>query len=451
MRAQLTTSPVTDNRVAILNNGPLERVAFWKRVHGIRNAIQKHTAQRWALICDDSSWFAAGLIALADCGRVIVLPQSSLAAGLDAGVEFDAVLSDCAENYSNFDCLSVLGLDAKTADEPHLPDDEVRIEFQTSGSTGQPKCVLKYFAQLRNEVHTLEKQWGGPIGHAITIGTVPHHHLYGLLFRILWPLLTGRPFFSNLCLHPGVLRTALPRVQKVIVSSPAFLSRIDDFSDLPPAAEIAAVFSSGAPMPDVTARKFIDDLGRPIIEIYGSTETGGIAWRSGALPNKQRRWQAFPGVLLELREEPAGKRLWVRSPCTWQAEWMATGDLADLDPDGGLELHGRADDVIKIADKRISLEEIRSYLATHALVSDARLVLIPGRRPLIGAVVILKPAGRNMLAAHGKKTVCEKMRAWLRNRYEPIMIPKKWRFIDAFPDTDMGKLKNSHLQQLFSQ
>lgn len=451
MKAQLPSTSAADNCLAILNNGPLERVAFWKRVHGIRDTIQKHSAQRWALICEDSSWFTAGLIALADCKRVLVLPQSNLAATLSASVEFDAVLSDCAGNYSNFDCLSVLGLDAKTADEPHLPDDEVRIEFQTSGSTGQPKCVPKAFAQLRNEVHTLEKQWGKSFAHAITIGTVPHHHLYGLLFRILWPLLTGRPFFTNLCLHPSALRTALPRVQKVIVSSPAFLSRIDDFSDLPPADEIAAVFSSGAPLPDSTARKFIDDLGRPIIEIYGSTETGGIAWRSGAMPKKQRRWQAFPGVQLELREEPAGKRLWVRSPCTWQAEWMASGDLADLDPDGGLELHGRADDVVKIADKRISLEEIRSHLATHALVSDARLVLIPGTRPLIGAVVILKPAGKNMLAAHGKKAVCEKMRAWLRNRYEPIMIPKKWRFIDTFPDTNMGKIEKLRMQQLFRQ
>ena len=451
MKAGKWITASADDEVAIFSGGALERGAFWKRVHGLENSIRGHSARRWAIVCEDSSLFAAGLIALANCRRIIVLPQSYLAGAVGKDLEFDAVLSDHPENYPEYNCMNILAASTDAGGNPCFPDDDVRVEFQTSGSTGIPKCVPKVFAQLRNEVQTLENQWGATLGRAVIIGTVPHHHLYGLLFRVLWPLLTGRPFLSQACLHPAELRNLQVQMPKAIVSSPAFLSRIDDFSELPSATDVAAIFSSGAPLPDATARKFVEIWGRPVTEIYGSTETGGIAWRAGAAYGERSPWRPFSGVQLDSRQEPYGDRLWVRSPCTWQSEWTATGDLARIHADGTLELLGRSDDVVKIADKRVSLGEIRTRLAAHTMVADARLVLIAGRRSMIGAVVILNPSGQVLLKTSGKKPVCDTLRAWLRERYEPVMIPKKWRFVDTFPGTDMGKIENQRMQQLFTQ
>ncbi|HEV2110658.1 MAG TPA: AMP-binding protein, partial [Gammaproteobacteria bacterium] len=331
---------------------------------------------------------------------------------------------------------------------PRLPDDAAQVEFYTSGSSGAPKCIPKAYAQLRLEVEALERQWGALLGDAVMTGTVPHYHLYGMLFRILWPLLSGRAFLSSTCLQPAALKAAALRGDCAIVSSPAFLGRIADYGDLPPASKVRVVFSSGAPLPDAAARRLKESWGHAAIEVYGSTETGGIAWRAWSAPEDRALWRPIEGVATELREEAAGERLWVKSGCTWQGDWAPTGDLARR-RDGGFELLGRADDVVKFEDKRVSLSEMRARLLTHAWVADARLLLLEGRRSVIGAVVILNAAGREALVASGKVKVNDALRDWLRGSYEALLVPRKWRYVDALPDNDMGKIERARLQGLF--
>ena len=452
MNAQFLNKNPNNEVLAVHASRDLDRAAFWRRVNGLSDALAGHPARRWALICEDSSWFAAGLFALANSRRVIVVPPAPQAGSLSAsGAQIDAVLSDRPEWFPNIDLMAISEPKASASTEMRMPEDMVRIEFHTSGSTGTPKCVPKAFAQLRREVETLETQWGGMLGNALTVGTVPHYHLYGLLFRILWPILCGRPFLTSVCLHPASLHAAAKYGRCVIISSPAFLSRIDDTSALPPASQVAAVFSSGAPLPDEAAEKLVAGWGRAAIEVYGSTETGGVAWRAWSEPRERTLWKPIQGVEITLHEEPAGSRLWVRSGSTWQAEWMPTGDLARCDDNGRFVLLGRADDVVKFADKRISLGAMRTHLMAHEWVRDARLLQIQGRRPLIGAVVVLEAHGSAALTESGRSAVCEILRSWLRNYYEPVMIPRKWRFIDTLPDTDMGKVEYQRLQQLFDQ
>jgi len=452
MNAQFMKRAADNEILAVQASGVLDRAAFWRRVHGLSEALAGHPARRWALICEDSSWFAAGLFALANSGRIIVLPPAPQAGSLSAsGAQIDAVLSDRPEWFPKLDLMTISEPRASASTQMRMPDDMVRIEFHTSGSTGTPKCVPKAFAQLRREVETLESQWGGMLGNAVMVGTVPHYHLYGLLFRLLWPILCGRPFLTSVCLQPASLSAAAKYGRCVIISSPAFLSRIDDISALPPPAQVAAVFSSGAPLPDEAAEKLAANWGRAAIEVYGSTETGGVAWRAWSEPRERTLWKPIQGVEITLHEEPAGSRLWVRSGSTWQAEWMPTGDLARCDDNGRFVLLGRADDVVKFADKRISLGAMRTHLMAHEWVRDARLLQIQGRRPLIGAVVVLEAHGSAALTESGRSAVCEILRSWLRNYYEPVMIPRKWRFIDTLPDTDMGKVEYQRLQQLFDQ
>jgi acyl-coenzyme A synthetase/AMP-(fatty) acid ligase len=450
MNARIQKSSALDDIVALQASARLDRTTFWRRVNGLTKIITQHPAQRWALICEDSAWFATGLFALANNRRIIVLPQAPMAGSLNASkTRVDAILSDRHEACPGIELLTMSADMTASSTTPALPGDAACIEFHTSGSTGMPKCIPKTFAQLRHEVETLEQQWGGRFGDALIIGTVPHYHLYGLLFRILWPILSGRPFQSSVCLHLTSLRAAAARTRCVIVSSPTFLSRIDNPSDLPLASQVPAIFSSGAPLADETARMLAQDWGRAVIEVYGSTETGGVAWRTWSGPHNRPLWQPFHGVEISLREENAGNRLWVRSSNTWRDEWVATGDLAQSSDNGQLVLLGRADDVIKFADKRISLTEMRMCLMTHAWVQDARLLLIQGHRTLIGAVVVLNTQGQDKLMTSGKTKIRDALRTWLRSSYEPVMIPRKWRFIETLPETDMGKVSHQRLQQLF--
>jgi acyl-coenzyme A synthetase/AMP-(fatty) acid ligase len=445
------SNAASDRRVlAWGEDGALQRAEFWRRVNGLAAAVARHPARRWALVCEDSGWFAAGFFALGGNGRTIVLPPAPQAGSLEAsGAEVDAVLTDRPGQFPGLEVLPATAIPVDSSTAERLPDDALRVEFYTSGSTGKPKCVPKAYAQLRLEVEALEREWGAGLGDAVVVGTVPHYHLYGLLFRVLWPILSGRAFMTGICLQPVALRAAAARGRCIVVSSPAFLSRISDYTSLPPAGEVAAVFSSGAPLPDAAAEALATDWGRAAIEVYGSTETGGIAWRAWSGAAERSWWRPIQGVATQLRESEAGPMLWVRSGCTWQGEWMATGDLAWGRDDGRFTLRGRGDEVVKFEDKRVSLGEMRARLLLHEWVQDARLVLLPGRRSLIGAVVLLNPKGRAALEGSGRRAVRDALRAWLRASYEALLIPRKWRFVDQFPGNEMGKVELARLQALF--
>ena len=427
--------------------GAASRGAFRARVTTLRARLDVHPAKRWALVCEDAGWFGAGLLALAGNGRSIVLPQApQLGALKDTGVE--AVLTDKPEVFAGLPVLAAAGA-GDSSGMPVAQDDGTLVEFFTSGSSGLPKRVPKAWAQLRLEVEALERQWGAELGDAMVAGTVPHHHLYGLLFRVLWPLSHGRPIHVPMCLQPAELRAAAGDRRCVIVSSPAFLSRLHAYEELPPVAQAAAVFSSGAPLEDEAARNLRENWGRSAIEVYGSTETGGIAWRAWDGAADRAWWRPIAGVEAEIREDESGARLWARSGCTFRQDWMPSGDLARFHSDGRFALQGRADDVLKFEDKRVSLAEMRSHLMEHPWVAEARLLLIPGQRRQLAAVVVLKPEGRAILAQEGKRALQEQLKSALRQRYEALLVPRKWRFPEALPDNAMGKTELARLLALF--
>ena len=427
--------------------GAVSRGAFYARVSSLRARLDKHPARRWALVCEDAGWFGAGLLALAGGGRSIVLPQAPQAGALkDTGIE--AVLTDKPDAFAGLQTLAATESDAAGGGSV-AQDDATPVDFFTSGSSGLPKRVPKAYAQLRHEVAALERQWGAQLGEALVLGTVPHHHLYGLLFRVLWPLSYGRPIHVPMCLQPAELKAAAAGRRCVMVSSPAFLSRLHAYQELPMAGQTAAVFSSGAPLPDQAAQDLRERWGTPAIEVYGSTETGGIAWRAWDGAAERAWWQPIAGVDAEIREDESGPRLWARSGCTWQHDWMPSGDLARFGSDGRFALQGRADDVLKFEDKRVSLSEMRAQLLHHPWVAEARLLLLPGRRQQLGAVVVLKPEGHAVLAREGKRALQEQLKAALRERYEALLVPRKWRFPEALPDNAMGKTEQARLLALF--
>ena len=60
----------------------------------------------------------------------------------------------------------------------------------------------------------------------------------------------------------------------------------------------------------------------------------------------------------------------VKSSYTDGGDWDATNDIAELQPDGGFILSGRANQFVKIEGKRISLAEVEKYLSRSALVRE---------------------------------------------------------------------------------
>jgi 3-hydroxymyristoyl/3-hydroxydecanoyl-(acyl carrier protein) dehydratase len=185
-------------------------------------------------------------------------------------------------------------------------------------------------------------------------------------------------------------------------------------------------------------------FGRPPIEVLGSTETGGIAWRRQSTADEL--WTPFPDISIESGEERA---LIVRSPYLQEAAPLATGDAVELLEDRRFRLLPRGDRIVKIDGKRVSLARVEEAVSALADIAAAAVLTLPDRRDALGAVVELTGAGGARLAQHGAFRLSRSLRTALSSALEPPERPKHWRFVDAIPANAQGKRVLEDLRALF--
>ena len=359
-----------------------------------------------------------------------------------------------------------------------LPARRPLVTVWTSGSTGEHQRHCKTAGQLFAEALILAEHFGlagaelggEGAGRVRVVGTVPSHHIYGLLFTVLVPLVSGGSFSRETPLHAGVVRATLIDTRAdVLVSVPAHLRalKILDVGQLPP---LVRVFSSGAPLPPDTAKSMRVRFGLSVTEVLGSTETGGIASRvsgpelssrpgdradvesvddeAGPEADLDRLWTPLPHVRIDVDAEDDAEnigRLIVDSPFLPPDEprpWPTADRIEIVDHVEGRRFRhlGRIDGVVKIGGKRVSLAEI-----------ERRLLEIPGVED--AAAWVLEVGG-----ARGRETVAmvvapglspEFLRAELRRWLDPVVIPRRLRLVDSLPREANGKLPRRRLQEAF--
>lgn len=326
-----------------------------------------------------------------------------------------------------------------------LPPDGVppaTLELYTSGSTGEPKCIRKAVSQLEAECRVQEMCWGDVARDAIVIATTPHHHIYGLLFRLLWPLCAGRPFDNTTITEPTTLVERLTALQNtILVSSPAQLSRLPELLDLANVApKPRLVFSSGGPLPADTAHRFAQAWGEAPVEVFGSTESGGIAWRR---QTEGPCWTPLPGVAVDTVPDGA---LLVRSAFLPDQSGLRMEDAAEIGSDGRFVMRGRLDRIVKIEEKRLSLPEMEAWLAQHAAVTNSAVVPLQlGTRTVVGAVAVVRDG-----YAEQRKELIAALNAHLRLKYDSVLLPRRWRFVEQLPYNERGKLAVENLVTLLN-
>lgn len=420
------------SEVALTADGPRSWAQFQAAVASCATRLAARPEKRFALFTEDSFIAACALFGAWAAGKTVVLPGDDLPAtraqleGRVAGW-IDPAAIDCAAPVSAL---------------PVIPADHPAIEVFTSGSTGEPVAIGKTLAQLEAEVREIDARWGEQIAGRRVLATVPHQHFYGLLFRILWPLAAGRPFDALRFAFPEPLAARLAEAPAILVSSPAFLKRWPDSlaltaAPLPP----QAIFSSGGPLPTESSLTLQARLGCPVFEIFGSSETGGIAWR--VQRDEDTPWRTHPVVELDF----SGETLSLRSPFMPDAtRWYPTSDRAEASP-GGFRLLGRADRIVKVEEKRVSLDAIERALLATLDVTDARICPLADGR--LGAVLVLSSAGQAALLEQGRAALNRRLRTVLARSLEAVALPRRWRYVETLPLNAMGKITSASLRALF--
>lgn len=405
------------------------------------------------LVCEDRYLFAVGLLAAWQAGYSVALPPNTRSGSVIAIAEragATTILHDTDEavgldlrkaiaTRASTRRASTPSPDATRVWPPMLEPDRVIATLYTSGTTREFRSVSKTASQLYREVAALQATFALQPMQPV-VGTVPSHHLYGLLFTVLWPLSVGAPFSRDVPLHVEAVVDRLRMgaqhsnmAAPMLVTVPAHLA---GFRRLPPRElEGLRVFSSTAPLAFETARDLVDTQGVELFEIFGSTETGGIGWRRSS---QESGWRPLPGVAVSV---DGGAHLCLASEFLASRELFRTDDRVELLADGTFVHVGRADDIVKVGGRRISLSHLEAGLRRVPGVVDAAVVatLDPGPRGTRIVAVLVAPGLSAAL-----------IREAMGDSFDAATLPRRYVFCDAIPREPNGKTRRERLLEVIA-
>lgn len=421
---------------AISHAPAIDHAQLCEQALSVAAGLQAQGVKRLAVHLEDAADLAVALLGAWRAGASVLLPADLQAQTRQRwSGEVDSWLTDQPgdAHLSDFHQAGLAGAE--------LDLDQCRLSLCTSGSSGEPKRIDKTLRQLANEVQALEQLWGADLGQACIIGSVATQHIYGLLFRVLWPLCAGRSLVRRQLAFPEDLQRASREYPAFAwVASPALLKRMGDNLDWPALSAVRRVFSSGGALPPEAAQSLHQRLQQWPTEILGSSETGGIAWRQG-----EPLWQPFAGV--ELSQDSDGALL-VASPYLPGGHVEHTADAARVQADGRFELLGRLDRIVKLEEKRISLPMLEQALVAHDWVAEARLGVVQENRASLGALLVLSESGLFALREHGRRGLTETLRKHLSQHCEALALPRRWRLLRQLPLSSQGKLPQATVEAL---
>ncbi|MHB1084307.1 MAG: AMP-binding protein [Thiobacillus sp.] len=319
---------------------------------------------------------------------------------------------------------------------PEIDCDQVVAQVFTSGSTGLPMPHTKRWGSLVHNARAEAGRLGVDAAYAI-LGTVPAQHMYGLESTVLIALQSGAALHAGHPFYPADICTQLTEIPRprMLVTTPFHLRILLAEAGAPPVVE--QLLSATAPLSQSLALEAEARFGAPLHEIYGCTETGQIASRRTAIDIE---WQTLPNVRLG-RE---GETLWAEGGHIDMPTSLS--DVIEPVGDGPkwtrFLLHGRHADLVNIAGKRSSLAFLNHQLNAIPGVLDG-VFLLPNEDPsnAVSRLTALVVAPSLTPAA---------LTQALRERIDPLFLPRPLLFMDALPRNATGKLPRQITEDLLA-
>jgi len=330
---------------------------------------------------------------------------------------------------------------------PDIPDDQVAAYVFTSGSTGAPLPHAKHWGALVRDAQTAGRRvrqlLGAGFSSFTVTGTVPAQHMYGLESTVLLPLLNDGVIDPCHPFYPADITSALQQTPapRLLVTTPFHLRTLLESGLHVP--ELALLLSATAPLPATLARQAEQRLRAPLLEIYGSTETGQIASRRTA---QEELWQTLDGIeILELPSACGGQPCFAAHGGHVEGV-VPLGDVLQLHDSTRFTLVGRHADLVNIAGKRTSLAYLTQQLLTIPGVHDAALYW-PQDAMADQQAGIRRPVAFVVAPTLNTQTL---LRA-LRERIDAVFVPRPIHFVTALPRNATGKLPQQALLELVRQ
>jgi acyl-coenzyme A synthetase/AMP-(fatty) acid ligase len=394
-------------------------------------------------MCVDRYTFAVTLFAAIAKGNITILPNSAapehlaLVAAEHAGlcVCGDAIVSPMA-NMPYIDVAQCLVADfSGNASVPCIDFNQLIAYVYTSGSTGNPRPHRKTFGRIRQNILAgAERIWDITDGACSVVGTTPIRHMYGLESSVFLPIFGGGCLSADIPFFPADVARCLEQMPapRLLVSTPFHLRKLIE-ADIPLPA-VAAVLSATAPLSRELAEHIARRLYCPVIEIYGSTETGQLATR---LPCASDAWETLAGVELKVEGEDA----WAHGDVYETPQLI--NDIVELESPSRFRLIDRKTNIINVAGKRNSLSCLNAAIMKLPGVADAVFFV-----PKHDLSVEVERLAAFVVAPNLNRA---QIHAGLRAHVDPVFLPRPLIFVDAIPRDGNGKIRAAALQAMIAQ
>lgn len=413
---------------------------FEQRAYQLANAFQQQQIRAVALWLEDAAHLACTLLAAWHANvKTLFVPNLTPESLQWANELADLWLCDDLNQLP--EQPQAVSLFADFAKNSPIPTackllfdftNQTELLMKTSGSTGEAKTIVKTAEQMwiSAEVIAADLQLAAD-NQTTAISSVSIQHIYGLTVQIMMGLVRGWRLGRKQQFYPEhILAECQKRSHNVLISSPAMLSRIHwETLHLP---NLSLITSSGGALSEQDSSLIRQKQGCPVVEIYGSTETGPIAFRQDV-----GLWTPMQRTTLGQDEQGA---LWIEAD--WVSERQQTADAVEF-LDGAFALLGRIDRIVKVGDKRTSLVSVEQDLNKNELVSDCYIGQYPAQQlnqQRLAAWVELNAAGIELLREQGRKAVVSALRQHLAQHQDISAIPRYWRFTDKLPRNSQSKI-----------
>lgn len=397
-------------------------------------------------ICTDNrAIVTAALLAAIAGGFSLVLPYAAnpqVLADLQQVTGFRQAVTDIPENLPH----GVRPLVPESSDHPWPPEGTAKpvdpdaqwVHLFTGGSTGTPRIWSKTVRNLMAETFYLQQKYDFSPEDRV-VATVGTYHIYGLLYSLLVPLAASGAVAPGTPSFPAEIEAVVRQnAATVLISVPAHYRALNGFTWSPDSLRLA--FSSAGMLARKDNEAFTRQTGVPVVEIYGSTETGGIAARNRA--SGEEDFTPFDTVDLKIEQEAILVRSDHLAPDLTDhgRRYFRMADRATGRRDGRFSLLGRSDGIVKVGGKRVDLEAVRQVLKRHAQVAEAQVIALPVGRARENQIVAV---------VEGCPDASE-LDDLLQASLEPYARPRRVKIVDKIPVTTAGKYDRKTIEELFN-
>jgi fatty-acyl-CoA synthase len=381
--------------------------------------------------------------------------------------DFDGIIEDAGTEYHR----------------PEMREDEVITINYTSGTTGDPKGVMRthrtetlhaYLISIHQELRDDD----------VYLWTLPMFHVngWGHVYAVTG---VGAKHVCTRGVDAGDVFDAVAEENvSYLCAAPTVLNRLIDHYEAHAPETVGAndvrVATAGSAPPEATIRTVEDEFGWYLKHVYGATETGPLITTSDArrlLPEGHERFalkkrQGVPYLGTEVAvvdeegndvprdDETIGEIVvrgnqvmegyWEKPEATEQAfnerreGWYHTGDLAVVDENGMISIQDRKKDIIVSGGENVSSIELEDALFDHEAVADVAVIPAPsdewGETPKAFVVP-------NSGDPEEPEMTADEIREYAKEQLASYKAVRRVEFVADLPTTATGKVQKYELRE----